>query len=86
VLFAAVLAVGALAIALGANQNNSLVEFVLNFADGVDLGVFDLDDPIRKSQADNPENREKITALINYGLGAVAYLIVGRILEKLIRP
>lgn len=86
VLFAAVLAIAALAIALGANEDNALVEFVLDFAAGVDLGIFDLEQPIWESNAEDPENQRKITALINYGTGAVAYLIVGRLLEKLIRP
>ena len=83
VVFALVLALAALLIALDANADNSLVEFIKGFADSVDLGVFDLDNPIKSFGGDNAETK---TALFNYGIGAIAYLIVGRILERLIRP
>lgn len=82
VVFALVLALAALLIALDANSDNSLVEFVMSFADGVDLGFFDLDNPIKDFGGDNAETK---TALFNYGIGAVLYLIVGRLLERLIR-
>lgn len=82
VVFALVLALAALLIALDANADNSLVEFVKGFADGVDLGFFDLDNPIKDFGGDNAETK---TALFNYGIGAVLYLIVGRLLERLIR-
>lgn len=81
--FALVLAGAALLIALGANQDNNLVEFVLSFADGLDLGIFNLENPIKDFDGDNAETK---TALLNYGLGAVLYLVVGRIAERLIRP
>ena len=83
VLFALVLALAALLIALKANPDNSLVEFIKEAAAGVDLGVFDLDNPIKAFDGSNAETK---TALFNYGLGAIAYLIVGRILDRLIRP
>jgi len=81
--FGLVLAGAALLIALEANENNSLVDFVLGFANAIDLGVFDLTNPIREFEGDNPEIKE---ALLSYGLGSVAYLIIGRILERLIQP
>jgi hypothetical protein len=81
--FGLILAAAALLIALEANEDNSLVDFVLGFANAIDLGVFDLDNPIRQFEGDNPEIKE---ALLSYGLGAVTYLIVGRILERLIQP
>jgi len=81
--FGLVLAAAALLIALEANTKNSLVDFVLDFADAIDLGVFDLDNPIRKFSGENADTKE---ALLSYGLGAVTYLIVGRILERLIQP
>ncbi len=77
------LALAALCIALDANTDNSIVKFVLDFADAVDLGVFDLANPIREFGGENGPTKE---ALLNYGLGAVVYLIVGRILERIIRP
>ncbi len=80
---ALVLALAALFIALEANPDNSFVSFVLNFADAVDLGIFDLDSPIKEFGGKNGPTKE---ALLNYGLGAVVYLVVGRILERVIRP
>jgi hypothetical protein len=81
--FGLVLAAAALLIALEANVGNSLVSFVLDFARAIDLGVFSLDQPIRDFSGENAEIKE---ALLSYGLGAVAYLILGRTLERLIQP
>lgn len=81
--FGLVLAAAALLIALEANTGNSLVSFVLDFARAIDLGVFSLEQPIRSFSGENPEIKE---ALLSYGLGAVAYLILGRTLERLIQP
>ena len=80
---ALVLALAALCIALEANPDNSFVKFILDFADAVDLGVFDLANPIKEFGGANGPTKE---ALLNYGLGAVVYLIVGRILERVVRP
>jgi hypothetical protein len=81
--FGLVLASAALLIALEANPDNGLVSFVLDFAKAIDLGVFDLLNPIREFEGKNAEIKE---ALLTYGLGAVTYLIVGRLLERLIQP
>ncbi|MCW2853513.1 MAG: hypothetical protein JWM84_3177 [Nocardioides sp.] len=83
VLAASVLAVAALLIALDAERSNPLVELVLDLADGVDLGVFDLDNPIKRFTG---ENGETTTALFNYGIGAVVYLVAGRLVDRLVRP
>jgi hypothetical protein len=80
---ALVLAAAALCIALEANPDNSFVSFVLDAAKAVDLGVFDLENPIKEFGGSNGATKE---ALLNYGLGAIVYLIVGRILERVIRP
>ena len=77
------LAVAALLIALDANRGNDLVQFVLDGADKVDLGIFSLQDGIKLFGKPNAETKN---ALFNYGLGAVAWLVVGRILDRLIRP
>lgn len=77
------LAVGALLVALDANKDNSLVDFVLAGAGNVDLGVFSRTNGIKDFGGDNAEVKN---ALFNWGIGAVAYLIVGRILDRLIRP
>lgn len=83
VLLALVLAIGALLIAIDANRDNGLVSFVLDLADGVDLGVFSRENGIREFDGSNAETKN---ALFNWGLGAVAYLVVGRLLERVIKP
>ena len=88
VLFALVLALAALLIALKANEENAFVEFIGGVPSGglagsIDLGIFDLANPIKAFDGSNAETK---TALFNYGLGAVTYLIVGRILERIVRP
>jgi len=77
------LAVGALLITVDANQDNPLVEFVLNGANAVDLGIFSRTNGIKEFTGENAEVKN---ALFNWGIGAVAYLVVGRILDRLIRP
>ncbi|MEN8708098.1 hypothetical protein BKA08_003819 [Nocardioides marinisabuli] len=83
VLLAMVLAVGALLIAIDANRDNGLVSFVLDLADGVDLGVFSRENGIREFDGSNAETKN---ALFNWGLGAVAYLVVGRLVERVVKP
>lgn len=83
VLCALVLAVGALLVALDANVDNPLVEFVLDGADAVDLGVFSRENGIKEFAGDNADTKN---ALFNWGIGAIAYLVVGRIVDRLIRP
>jgi hypothetical protein len=77
------LAVGALCIALGANKSNDLVRFVLHGASLVDLDVFSRTDGIKRFTGENAATKN---ALFNWGIGAVAYLVVGKILDRLIRP
>jgi hypothetical protein len=77
------LAVGALLIAVDANQDNALVKFVLAGADRVDLGIFSKDNGIKQFHGDNAETKN---ALFNWGIGAAVWLIVGRILDRAIRP
>ena len=77
------LAVGALLVALDANTQNALVRFVLDGADAVDLGIFSRQNGIKEFHGEGAEVKN---ALLNWGLGAVAYLVVGRILDRLIRP
>jgi hypothetical protein len=74
------LAVGALLVALKANQDNAIVHFVLQVAHKLDLGVFSPQDGIC-----TPSNLVKST-LVNWGIAAVAYLVVGKILDRVIRP
>lgn len=83
VLAALALAVGALLIAVKANGQNDLVKGILNLADVADVGLFDLTNPIKTFEGSDALIK---TALLNYGLGALAWLVVGRILTWIIRP
>ena len=82
-LAALVLAVGALLVALDANRSNSLVDFVLRTADYIDLDIFSRKDGIKQFKGDGAQVKN---ALFNWGLGAIAYLIVGRLLDRIIKP
>ena len=82
-LCALLLAVGALLIALDANKSNNLVDFVLRAADFVDLDVFSRKDGIKEFRGQGAEVKN---ALFNWGLGAIAWLVVGRILDRIIKP
>jgi hypothetical protein len=83
VLCALALALGALLIALKANRDNNLVQFVLDAANAVDLGVFSKDEGIKQFTGSGAEVKN---ALFNWGLGAIAWLILGRILDRIVRP
>jgi hypothetical protein len=83
VLCALVLAAGALLVALKANPDNAIVKFVLDAADTLDLEVFSRDNGIFKPEND-PQGVK--SALINWGIGALAYLVVGKVLDRIIRP
>ena len=77
------LAVGALLIALKANQDNAIVAFVLNVADRLDLGVFSREQGIFTFDGKNAETKN---ALVNWGIAAIAYLVAGKVLDRIIRP
>jgi hypothetical protein len=77
------LAVGALLIALKANENNSIVEFIISGAETLD-GPFSLTDGIF-TFAEDEDGRVK-SALTNWGIAAVVYLVIGKILDRIIRP
>jgi hypothetical protein len=77
------LAVGALLITLDANHDNDLVKFVLEGADRVDLGIFSRHNGIKEFSGADADTKN---ALFNWGLGAAAWLFVGRILDRLVRP
>ena len=77
------LAVGALLIALKANQDNAIVAFVLDVADRLDLGVFSREQGIFTFDGKNAETKN---SLVNWGIGAIAYLVAGKVLDRIIRP
>ena len=77
------LAVGALLIALDANTDNALVHFVLRVAGVLDLDVFSRRNGVFTFSGSDAATKN---ALANWGIAAIAYLVVGRILERIIRP
>jgi hypothetical protein len=77
VICALFLAVGALVVALKMNQENPIVNFVLETAEGLDLGTF------KKFEGQNAEVKG---ALTNWGIAAVIYLLVGKVVDRIIRP
>jgi hypothetical protein len=79
VVFAVILAAGALLIALEANPNNDLVERMVDWAG-------DLDGPFRNLFEFDGDNAAKKAALTNWGLAAAAWLVGGKILSSIIRP
>jgi hypothetical protein len=83
VVFAAFLAAGALTYALDANPDNALVQFIRDVASAVDLGVFSLENGIKEFVGKNSDTKN---ALVNWGLGAVFWLVLGRILDRVVRP
>ena len=76
VLAALVLALGAVLIALKANEQNQIVAGIIDIARRV-VGPFD--DIFRM------DTRVK-QVLVNWGIAAVVYLVVGRVAERVIRP
>jgi hypothetical protein len=77
VICALFLAVGALVVALKMNQENPIVNFVLETAEGLDLGTF------KKFEGQNAEVKG---ALTNWGIAAVIYLVIGKVVDRIIRP
>lgn len=82
VICALFLAVGALLIALNANEENSIVKFVLDGADLLD-GPFSRENGIFTFEGKDAATK---SALVNWGLAAVVYLLIGKILDRVIRP
>jgi hypothetical protein len=83
VVAAVFLAVGALCIALDFNRQNPLVEFFIAGANFFDLDIFSRKDGLKSFGGENAEVKN---ALFNWGIGAIAYLIVGRIVVRIIQP
>ena len=85
VLAAVILAAGALVIVLDFNKDNGVVSFFRDTADNInflgELKSFDAG----KSAASKQDALVK-TVLVNWGICAVVYLVIGKLLERLIRP
>lgn len=82
--FAVVLALGAFLVAAHDNvsQDNSLVKFVLNFADTID-GPFSRHNGIFDFHGKNGDTKD---AVVNWGIAAIVYLAIGRYLQRLLAP
>ena len=80
---AVLLAVGALLVALAANTDNALVNLLLRVADLLDLEVFSRENGVMQFKGAGAAVKN---ALVNWGLAALAWLLAGRLLDRLVRP
>lgn len=71
------LAVGALLVALRMNPDNPIVAFVRDGAELLDMGSF------KEFDGKNADVKER---LVDWGIAAVIYLVVGKVLDRVIRP
>jgi hypothetical protein len=81
---ATILALGAVLVVLrnNINEQNSVVEFITNVADAIS-GPFSRDDGIFDFTGKNAVAKN---ALLNWGIAAIVYLLVGRLLANAITP
>jgi len=81
---ATILALGAVLVVLrnNINENNSIVELITNVADAIS-GPFSRDDGIFSFTGKNAESKN---ALLNWGIAAIVYLLIGRFLANAIAP
>ena len=82
-LAATALLLGVVLVALEANTRNALVEAVLRAADWADLGVFSRSAGVKEFTGEGAVVKN---AVVNWGLGAVAWLIVGRLVRRILIP
>ncbi len=84
VVAALVLALGALLVVLDVDRGNALVSFVVDTAARLDLGTLVAVDP--GSTAQSAHDALVRSVLVNWGTAALAYLVVGKVLDRLLRP
>ena len=77
VICALFLAIGALIVALKMNQDNAIIGVIIDGAKNLDFGEF--------KKFTGPDAATK-GALVNWGLAAVIYLVVGKIVDRIVRP
>jgi hypothetical protein len=85
VIAALILAAGALVIALDFNTKNNLVHFFITTAHKINF-VGDLKHFGHGKSASSKHDALVKTVLVNWGICAVIYLVVGKVLDRLIRP
>lgn len=81
-LCAAVLAIGAVLVALGANADNSVVIW---FRDGATWLAGPLG-TVFEFQKDNGSPDRVKNTVVNWGIAGLVFLVVGRLVQRLIRP
>jgi hypothetical protein len=81
---AVILALGAILVVLRGNINeqNAIVQFITDVADAVS-GPFSLNDGIFDFSGKNAAAKN---ALANWGIAAIVYLVIGRVLSNAIAP
>ena len=84
-LFALILVGGALFIALGGNGHNDLAHWVKQTADSLDLGVFDRKNGVFRFENKRGKGEIVKNVTVNWGLAAVAWVFLGRVLAGLLR-
>jgi hypothetical protein len=83
VLAAVILAIGALVITLDFNKDNPLVEFFTSTANKIDFGVIK---EFKPGKGESDHSARVKTVLVSWGIAALVYLVVGKVLERIIRP
>lgn len=80
---AAILAIGALLIVLDFNRQNGFVQFITDTADNLNfLGTLkEFQEGGKKGGVDVTK-----TVLVNWGICAVVWIVLGKIIERLVRP
>jgi len=86
VVAALVLAVGALLVALRFNLDNAAVKAISDLAGRIDLGVLKSFDVPKGAGAEAREDAVVKSVLVNWGIAALVYLVVGKLLDRVIRP
>jgi hypothetical protein len=81
---AAILALGALLVVLrdNINESNAVVKLITDVADAIS-GPFSRDNGIFDFTGKNAESKN---ALLNWGIAAIVYLLIGRFLANAIAP
>jgi hypothetical protein len=80
------LATGALLVALRFNLDNPIVDAVTTFAGRIDLGELKSFDVAKGASESAREDAVVKSVLVNWGIAAVVYLVVGKVLDRLVRP
>ena len=86
VVAALVLAVGALLVALRFNLDNAVVKAITDLAERIDFGVLK-DFKVKKGASASAIQDARIkSVLVNWGVAAVIYLAVGKVVDRVVRP